>query len=92
MSCGSPAKSGLWPTSTEIAEAMPGLKIESLGGPASMRRDHIPNQIIFQGLTTHKNDYDFVTLAATETMSTEEIQKPAGADFWEWLQTSNLKI
>lgn len=86
------AKSGAWPTSTEIAEAMPGLKIESLGGPASMRRDHIPDQIIFQGLTTHKNNYDFVTLAATETMSTEEIQKPAGADFWEWLQASNLKI
>jgi branched-chain amino acid transport system substrate-binding protein len=86
------AKSGSWPTSTEIAEAMPGLTVESLGGPASMRRDHISDQIIFQGLTTHKNDYDFVTLAATETMSTREIQKPPGADFWEWLQTADLKI
>ena len=86
------AKSGSWPTSLEIAEAMPGLTVESLGGPASMRRDHISDQIIFQGLTTHKNDYDFVTLATTESMSTKEIQKPPGADFWEWLQTADLKI
>ena len=31
-------------------------------------------------------------LATTESMSTKEIQKPPGADFWEWLQTADLKI
>lgn len=85
------AKSGSWPSSTEIAMAMPGLKVESLGGPASMRADHIANQVIFQGLTTHKNAYDFPTLASVETMSTEHIQKPAGADFWQWLESAKLE-
>lgn len=84
------SKSGAWPSSIEIAAAMPGLKVESLGGPASMRADHIADQVIYQGLTTHKNNYDFPTLATTETMSTQQIQKPAGADFWQWLATANF--
>ncbi|MES2784296.1 MAG: ABC transporter substrate-binding protein [Pseudomonadota bacterium] len=84
------AKSGGWPSSIEIAAAMPGIKVESLGGSASMRADHIADQVIFQGLTTHKNNYDFPTLATTETMSTQQIQKPAGADFWQWLSTANF--
>jgi branched-chain amino acid transport system substrate-binding protein len=86
------AKSGAWPSSLEIAAAIPGTKVESLGGMGYMRTDHIPNQMFTQGLSTHKNNYDFVTLSSLDTMSSEQIQKPAGADFWEWLQRTDFKI
>lgn len=86
------AKSGAWPSVEEIAAAMPGIQVESLGGKASMRADHIANQTFHQGLTTNKNRYDFPTLASVETMYSEQLQKPTGADFWEWLNTANFKI
>ncbi len=46
-----------------------------------------------QGLTTHKNNYDFVTLrTASTTMYSTELQKPAGANFWEWIKTAQFKV
>ena len=47
-----------------------------------------------QGFTTHNNKYDFVTLdpAKIETMYSADLQKPAGANFWEWLKTAQFKI
>jgi len=86
------AKSGAWPSADEIAAAIPGISVESFGGKGYMRRDHIPNQTFYQGLSTHKNKYDFVTIAPVEIMHSEEIQKPHGADFWDWLNKANFKI
>ena len=47
-----------------------------------------------QGFSTHNNKYDFVTLdpATIETMYSADLQKPAGANFWEWLKTAQFKI
>ena len=51
-----------WPGKEDIINAMEGVKVESLGGPGQMRKDHIAEQTFYQGLTTHKNNYDFPTL------------------------------
>ena len=42
-----------WPSQDDIIGAMEGVKIESLGGPGQMRKDHIAEQTFYQGLTTH---------------------------------------
>ncbi len=86
------ARSGRWPGPAEIAEAIPGLPVPTFGGTASMRPDHIPDMTMYGGLTTHKSNYDFVTLATVETMSTKEIQKPPQADFWQWLEAAKFSV
>jgi branched-chain amino acid transport system substrate-binding protein len=46
-----------------------------------------------QGFSTHKNSYDFVTLAEPfDTMYSADLQKPPGANFWEWIKTAQFKI
>ena len=88
------AKSGSWPSQDDIIDAMVGLSIESLGGKGAWRKDHIADQTFVQGFTTHNNKYDFVTLdpGKIETMYSPDLQKPAGANFWEWLKTAQFKI
>ena len=88
------AKGG-WPTAADVVGAMEGgLSVESLGGKGSWRKDHIADQTFVQGFTSHNNKYDFVTLdnAKIETMFSADLQKPAGADFWEWLKTAQFKV
>ena len=85
------ARSGSWPSQDEVIDALAGLSIESLGGKSSWRKDHIADQTFVQGFTTHANNYDFVTLGTFETMFSTDLQKPAGANFWEWIKTAQFK-
>lgn len=85
------AKGG-WPGVDDIAEAMIGLEVESLGGKGGWRKDKIAEQTFIQGLTTHNNKYDFVTLDRLDSMYSTELQKPAGADFWKWIETAKFNI
>jgi branched-chain amino acid transport system substrate-binding protein len=86
------ARSGRWPDAADIAAAIPGIPVQTFGGTATMRPDHIPDMTMYGGLTTHKSSYDFVTLATVETMSTKEIQKPPRADFWQWLESAKFSV
>ena len=88
----SKAKNGAWPSQDDVIDAMPGLQIESLGGKGGWRKDHIADQTFVQGFTTHNNKYDFVTLGTFETMYSTDLQKPAGANFWDWIKTAQFKI
>jgi branched-chain amino acid transport system substrate-binding protein len=89
----SKAKGGNWPSQDDVIGAMEGLSVESLGGKGSWRKDHIADQTYVQGLTTHKNKYDFVTLAdGFDTMFSTDLQKPSGANFWEWIKTAQFKV
>jgi len=81
-----------WPSTEDVINAMEGVKVESLGGPGQMRKDHIAEQTFYQGLTTHKNRYDFATLGQVDTMYSDQLQKPAGADFWKWIETAQIKL
>ena len=57
-----------------------------------MRKDHIAEQTFYQGLTTHKNNYDFPTLGTVDIMYSDQLQKPPGADFWKWIETAQIKL
>jgi len=81
-----------WPGQEDVINAMEGLKVESLGGPAEMRKDHIAEQTFYQGMTTHKNRYDFATLTDVTKMYSDQLQKPTGMDFWKWIETTNIKL
>jgi branched-chain amino acid transport system substrate-binding protein len=81
-----------WPSQEDIINAMEGIKVESLGGPGQMRKDHIAEQTFYQGITTHNNRYDFPTLGGVDTMYTDQLQKPPGTDFWKWIETAQIKL
>lgn len=81
-----------WPSTDEVIAAMEGVKVQSLGGPGQMRKDHIAEQTFYQGLTTHKNRFDFATLGQVEKMYSDQLQKPAGADFWKWIETAKITL
>jgi branched-chain amino acid transport system substrate-binding protein len=83
---------GAWPGKEDVISAMEGIKVESLGGPGQMRKDHIAEQTFYQGITTHNNRYDFPTLGNIDTMYSDQLQKPAGADFWKWIETAQIKL
>jgi branched-chain amino acid transport system substrate-binding protein len=85
------AKGG-WPGKEDIIGAMEGVKVESLGGPGMMRKDHIAEQTFYQGITTHDNKYDFPTLGTVDVMYSEQLQKGTGQDFWKWIETANIKL
>lgn len=81
---------GSWPEIDDIAAAMTEVKVESLGGPAYFRKDKIAVEDFYQGPSTNKNAYDFPTLADVYKYSADQLQKPPGADFWEWIKTVEL--
>ena len=83
---------GKWPTPEQVAEAMPGLEVESLGGKGRFRKDKIAEQVFYQGPSTNKNKYDFPTLASVDGFQAEQLQKPPGADFWEWIKTAKMPV
>lgn len=81
-----------WPDKEAVIDAMEGLKIDSLGGPAMMRKDHIAEQTFYQGMTTHKNRFDFATITDVTKMFSDQLQKPPGGEFFKWIETANLKL
>ena len=82
-----------WPGKEDVINAIEGVKVESLGGPGSMRKDHIAEQTFYQGITTHKNNFDFPTLAnPVDIMYSDTLQKPTGTDFWKWIETATIKL
>src|SRR5712692_8426105 len=83
----SKAAGGKWPTPEQVVEALEGIEVESLSGRRSYRADHIMECRFFQGLTTHKNRHDFVTIDPVEVMSTKQIQKPSGTGLYDWINS-----
>jgi branched-chain amino acid transport system substrate-binding protein len=81
-----------WPGKEDVINAIEGVKVESLGGPGHMRRDHIAEQTFYQGITTHSNNYDFPTLGTVDIMYSDQLQKPTGMDFWQWIEKANIKL
>jgi branched-chain amino acid transport system substrate-binding protein len=81
-----------WPTPEQVAQAMPGLEVESLGGKGRFRKDKIAEQVFYQGPSTNTNKYDFPTLASIDTFQAEQLQKPPGADFWQWIKSAKMPI
>jgi branched-chain amino acid transport system substrate-binding protein len=81
------AVGGKWPAPDAVIQALEGVEAESLSGPRRFREDHIMEATFFQGITTHKNKYDFVTIDPVETMTTKQIQKPSGVGLYDWINS-----
>ena len=79
------AKGGAWPSKADVVKALEGLEVESLSGKRSWREDHVMMCNFYQGITTHKNGYDFVTIDPIEVISTKQAMKPAGAKLMDWI-------
>ena len=76
-----------WPSRAAVVKALEGIEVESLSGRRSWREDHVQMCNFYQGLTTHKNPYDFVTLSPLEVVSTRTAMKPAGAKLFDWINS-----
>src|SRR5229473_3031969 len=74
-----------WPTKAEVVKALEGIEAQSLSGTRSWRTDHIQMCNFYQGITTHKNSYDFVTINPIEVVSTKTAMKPAGSKLLDWI-------
>ena len=81
------AAGGKWPSTDQIIAALEGVEAESLSGPRRYREDHIMEATFYQGLTTHKNRHDFVTIDPVEAMTTKQIQKPSGVGLYDWINS-----
>ena len=76
---------GPWPSKEQVVKALEGIEVDSLSGKRSWREDHIQMCSFYQGVTTHKNSYDFVTVDPLEVVSTKQGMKPAGAKLMDWI-------
>jgi len=74
-----------WPGKAQVVKALEGIEVESLSGRRSWREDHIQMCSFYQGVTTHKNAYDFVTIDPVEVVSTRQAMKPAGTKLFDWI-------
>jgi branched-chain amino acid transport system substrate-binding protein len=79
------AQTKQWPDKAQLVKALEGIEVESLSGKRSWREDHIQMCNFYQGLTTHKNSYDFVTINPIEVVSTKTAMKPAGSKLLDWI-------
>ncbi len=75
-----------WPDKAAVVKALEGIEVESLSGKRSWREDHIQMCNFYQGMTTHKNSYDFVTIDPIEVVSTKQAMKPAGSKLMDWIK------
>src|SRR5436190_389151 len=79
------AQSGKWPEKAAVARALEGIEVESLSGRRSWREDHVQMCAFYQGITTHRNPYDFATISPVEVVSTKVAMKPAGTKLFDWI-------
>jgi branched-chain amino acid transport system substrate-binding protein len=81
------AGSRKWPEKAAVVRALEGIEVESLSGRRSWREDHIQMCSFYQGITTHRNTYDFVTINPVEVVSTKVAMKPAGMKLFDWINS-----
>src|SRR5438132_1570363 len=79
------AQTKQWPTKAQVVTALEGLEAQSLSGTRSWRTDHVQMCNFYQGMTTHRNSYDFVTINPIEVVSTKTAMKPAGTKLLDWI-------
>src|SRR5437762_1857325 len=76
-----------WPERAAVVRALEGIEVESLSGRRSWRQDHVQMCNFYQGITTHRNSNDFVTIDPVEVVSTKVAMKPAGTKLFDWINS-----
>src|SRR2546425_4773042 len=74
-----------WPTKAQVVKALEGVEAQSLSGTRSWRTDHVQMCNFYQGITTHKNNYDFVTINPIEVVPTKPAMNPAATNPLDWI-------
>src|SRR5256712_131112 len=64
-----------WPERAAVVRALEGIEGESLSGRRGWRQEHGPMCHFFQGVTTHRNSYDFLPIDPVEVVSTKVAMK-----------------
>ncbi len=72
---------------TRSSRPWPASRSSRSRGKRGYRADHIMECSFFQGMSTHKNRHDFVTIDPVEVMSTKQIQKPSGMGLYDWINS-----
>jgi len=85
-------KGGSFPDKEAIIDTLEGIEVESLGGKARYRKDHVADQIFYQGFTVHDPKYDFAILGNVEVRSAEKLQKPSGMTFKDWIANGHIEV
>jgi branched-chain amino acid transport system substrate-binding protein len=85
-------KGGAFPDKEAIIDTLEGIEVESFGGKARYRKDHVADQIFYQGFTVHDPKFDFAVLGKMEARSAEKLQKPTGVSFNEWILHGQIEV
>jgi len=83
---------GRWPKTDEIADAIAGNDIESLGGRGRYRADKIAEQMFYQGFSKNSTQHEYPGLSDITAAFSDQLQKPAGADYWKWIKTADFRV
>jgi len=78
---------GVWPTKEQVAVALTQIQVPSASGYRGYTADNRMECLFFQGITTHKNSYNFVTIDPMEIMPASQIMKPAGTKLYDWIKS-----
>ncbi len=83
---------GVWPDSSQVAEAMVGLEFRGLGRTVVIREDHqgIEDQLV--GVTKRDPAYDFAVIDDMMIFPGSQITTPVGMDSTEWLESLSNSI
>jgi branched-chain amino acid transport system substrate-binding protein len=84
-------KGGAFPDKEAIIDTLEGIEVESFGGKARYRKDHVADQVFYQGFTVHDPRYDFAILGKLEARSAEKLQKPSGMTFNDWIAHGQIE-
>lgn len=76
-----------WPTKEQIATVLTEIEVACPSGYRGYTEDHRLRCTFYQGITTHKNPYDFVTIDPVESLPSERIMKPAGTKLFDWIKS-----
>lgn len=75
-----------WPTKEQIAVILPEIEVACPSGYRGYTEDNRMRCTFYQGITTHKNPYDFVTIDPVESLPSERIMKPADTKLFDWIK------
>lgn len=78
---------GGWPTKKQVAATLRNIQVAGLSGYRGYRSDQVMTSDFFTGVTTHQNEFDFVTIEPVRVMTSAQAQKPSGADFNQWVDS-----
>ncbi|MGH7078149.1 MAG: ABC transporter substrate-binding protein [Acetobacteraceae bacterium] len=83
---------GKWPSDSEAAKALVGLKVKTLLGTMEMRSDHQGTFEERVGISVHSSDYPFAVFNKIVIFPADMIMPPVGETAEKWIATLTPKM